>query len=291
VSRVFGAAGGGSTGARYRRVALVAVAAALTAGASAQPRQATWLPDRADETTVRSVWTYIEHKDCAEAARLLSEGVRAGRPLTMVLAGAMFEEGVCLRRSWPKALEQYERAHAAGHPRAAARIASGYATDAAGPDRAAALWWALGRIALPPACRSAEGLKDDPDRFVAALREWPAGLLERCSYVVGVVGTVTGDLEFSSRAAGHGLHGRVVVDYWPADDRVELVDQDLQQAQLGGLVSADVVRDGATRSVRSTFESDIRAVFDRGRQRMTRPTGLDPSWKLRLDFNFTYGVR
>lgn len=277
--------------ARRHRVAVLAVAAVMATGAAAQSRPAPWLPDKRDEATVRAVWTQIDRKDCAEAARVLSEGVRSGYPHTLLLAGAMFEEGVCLKRSWPRALEQYERALAAGHPRAAARIASGYASDAAGPDRAAAVWWALGRMSLPPACRSAEAVKDDPDRFVAALREWPAGLLERCSYVVGVVGTVMGDLEFSSRAADHGLHGRVVVEYRPADDRVEVVDEDLRQAQPGGLASGDVVRDGASRAVRSAFANDIRSVVDRGRQRMTRPADFDPAWKLRLEFDVTYVAR
>lgn len=251
-----------------------------------------WVVDKLDGEAVSTVWTYIEHKDCAGAAQALNAGVAKGFPSVLLLAGAMFEDGICLKSNWLEAADFYQRAHEAGHPRAASKLASGYMSAAAGPDKAAALWWALRRrLALPDTCRAPLPLLDDADKFVDALRAWPAGRLDACGYVAGVVGTIVGDLEFSRRAAAHGLKGVILARYAPAQGRIDINAEALEFIQIAGVTSGDDGRDRDSNVVKREFERDIRAAADRALERYARPRGIDPAWVLTMRFEFGYVLR
>jgi hypothetical protein len=276
-----------------RRLLLVAAACGLALfAAAAGADNKLWVAEKLDSEAVATVWTYIEHKDCAGAAKALNAGVAKGFPSVLLLAGAMFEDGICLKSNWLKAADFYQRAHEAGHPRAASKLASGYMSAAAGPDKAAALWWALRRqLALPDACRTPLPSLDDADKFVDALRAWPAGRLDACGYVAGVVGTIDGDLEFSRRAAAHGLKGVIVTRYAPAQERIDISADALEFIQVGGVTSGDDGRDRDSNAVKREFERDIRAAADRALKRYTRPQGIDPAWRLTIKFEFGYVLR
>jgi TPR repeat protein len=136
------------------------------------------------EKASQAVVDAIAQRDCARAASQLNAGVAKGYPELMLLAGAMYEDGVCLKPSWERAISFYEKAAAAGRPEAVARIAAGYAAPAGGRDAAAALWWALeARTALPAACTQVVAVADDADRFVNASKAWPARQVGACVYV------------------------------------------------------------------------------------------------------------
>lgn len=251
-----------------------------------------WVAEQLDLDTVDTVWTYLRHKDCAGAARVLNEGVKKGYPSVTLLAGAMFEDGICLKQSWSRALDMFERAHAAGHPKAAARIIAGFATPAAGPDKAATLWWALkDKQGLPQECTAASAWADDADKFVTMLRAWPVQRLDACVYVAAVMAALRGDLEFSQRAAAHGLKGTVTATFLPADGRFDIRTEELSFIQLDGVVSAEAIRDRESSSVKREFERDIKAASDRAMRRYAAPTGIDPAWKLSISFVFDYVVR
>jgi hypothetical protein len=235
------------------------------------------------------VWTHIKHKDCPGAVRELNAGVARQYPGVLLLAGAMFEDGVCLKANWPKALDFYQRAHEAGHPRAAARIASGFAAPVGGTDKAAALWWALrSGTALPAACRQGAAFVDDADRFVQVLQAWPASLLDGCAYVAGVITTVLGDMDFSSRAALYGMKGSVTLTFVPAQGRVDVATDRVEFVQLPGLVDGDAVRDRDSRKFRSEFALDVQAAADRALRRYARPAVVDESWKVDVLFTFEF---
>lgn len=264
-------------------VALALAVSPLLAGAAA------WVQQARDADAVSAVWTYIRHKDCPGAVRELNAGVARQYPGVLLLAGAMFEDGVCLKANWPKALDFYQRAHESGHPRAAARIASGFAAPVGGPDKAAALWWALrSGTALPGACRQAAPFVDDADRFVQALQSWPASTLDACAYVAGVITTIWGDMDFSSRAALYGIKGAVTLSYLPAQGRVDVATDRLEFVQLQGLVDGDAVRDRASGKFKSEFAQDVQAAADRALRRYARPAVLDESWKVDLLFTFEF---
>lgn len=252
---------------------------------------AAWVPALRDTDTVSAVWAYINHKDCAGAVRELNAGVAKDYPGVLLLAGAMYEGGICLKPSWAKAADYYLRADTAGHPRAAARLASGYADPAAGPDRAAALWWAIrSKSALPAACATVAAWVADADRFVAALSAWPKAQLEACVYVAGVLNTISGDLEFSGRAAAYGMQGTVILNYVPAEGRVDIDNEDIEFIQLGGWVDGDALRDRKSRDFKREFERDIRAASDRALRRYVKPDGIDASWRVQVRTVFKYVV-
>jgi hypothetical protein len=275
-----------------RRALCAALCGLAVVGAQAEGGPRPWVADKLDDEAVASVWTYIDHKDCGGAVKELNAGVAKKYPGVLLLAGSMFEEGVCVKLNWPRALDFYERAHAAGHPHAAARIASGYAMPAAGPDPGATLWWALkGRQALPKACLDVASLVDDADRFVQGLQAWPRQRLDACAYVAAVVSTITGDLEFSGRAEAYGLRGSLVATFHPAQGQVDVRTDELDFIQMGGLVSGNAVRDRESKLIKLEFERDIRSAADRALRRYARPSGIDPSWVVAIVFNFSYVVR
>ncbi|MDH4289545.1 MAG: hypothetical protein OEV65_12430 [Aquincola sp.] len=275
-----------------RRVVPLTLAAGLLATAAAGAETQPWVQLRLDREAVASVWVYIDAKDCPGAVRTLNEGVAKGYPTVLLLAGAMFESGTCLKPSWARAAEYYQRADAAGHPRAAARLASGYAAPVGGPDKAAAMWWALrSGAALPEACRSVAPLVEDSDRFVAALKGWPAALVDACTYVVGVTSTIGGDVEFSNRAEAFGIKGTLTLVFEPARDAIELNTQSIDFIQLDGVVSGNTLLDRQSKNAKQDFERDIRAAAERALKRYPKPAGIDPSWKMTQRFVFDYVTR
>jgi TPR repeat protein len=109
------------------------------------------------EKAVQAVSAAMGRSDCVAAASALNAGLAKSHPEVWLLAGAMFEDGLCLKANWDRALNFYQRADGAGLPSAAARLAAGYATAAGGRDLAASLWWAARAKTALPAARAAGG--------------------------------------------------------------------------------------------------------------------------------------
>jgi TPR repeat protein len=233
------------------------------------------------ELAVQAVTDAIVKGDCTAAAAALNAGLAKQHAEIWMLAGVMFEEGLCLKANWPRALGFYERADGAGQSGAALRLAAGYATPAAGRDLAASLWWAArAKVALPAPCAQAVPLAGEPDRFVAALKAWPAGQVEACAYSGAVISAVMGDLVDDGLAASLGLEGRVRIVFVPAQAQVELSD-DLVPA--GGLVADAATRDGEARAARAALQQRLRAAADRALKRHARPAAVPASWRVEAE--------
>jgi hypothetical protein len=248
-----------------------------------------WVQLPRDREAVESVWTYIDAKDCPGAVRALNDGIAKAYPSVLLMAGSMFESGVCLKANWDRAADFYQRAESAGHPSAAARLAAGYAAPIAGPDKAAAIWWAMrARLPMPTECATASPWIHDADRFVAALRTWPEGLVDACAYVAGVVGSITGDIEFSKRAASFGMKGDLTVVIEPARDSVVVQTNEIEFITLPGVTSGAMMLDRQSKTVKREFELDVLAAGERAFKRYAKPARVDPTWKLthRLTFNY-----
>jgi hypothetical protein len=233
------------------------------------------------ERAVQAVTDAIVKGDCTAAAAALNAGLAKQHPEIWMLAGVMFEEGLCLKANWPRALGFYERADGAGQPGAAMRLAAGYATPAGGRDLAASLWWAArAKVALPAPCAQATPLAGEPDRFVAALKAWPAGQIEACAYSGAVMSALMGELVGGDLAAVLGLEGRVRIVFLPAQGQVDLND-DLVPA--GGLVADAATRDAEARVARAALQQQLRAVADRALKRHAKPTALPASWRVEAE--------
>ncbi|MDH4062289.1 MAG: hypothetical protein OEU94_15890 [Aquincola sp.] len=232
------------------------------------------------EKAVQAVLEAVTQRDCSAAATRLNAGLAKAYPEVVVLAGAMYEEGICLKPNWQRAASLYERAAAAKHPGAAARLAAGYASPAGGRDLAASLWWALrARTALPSACTQVTPLVDNPDRFVAALKGWPAGQLGHCVYMGAVMATVQAEIEAPGLAAAYGLEGTVRLSFVPEASRIDITE-DLSPAVVPtGVLSDAATRERDLRAARTALSGYLRQLADRAVKRYERPAALPAGWR------------
>jgi hypothetical protein len=230
------------------------------------------------ERAVQAVTEAMVKRDCTAAAAALNAGLAKQHPEVWLLAGAMFEDGLCLKPNWDRAVNFYQRADSAGQPAAALRLAAGYAAPAGGKDLAAALWWATrGKTALPSACASASAMANEPDRFVAALKAWPAGQLEACAYAAAVMATLQGEFAGNDLASSLGLEGRVRIAFVPAEARID-IDDDL--AAAGGVSSDAAVREAQARTMRTALQQQLRSVADRALKRHAKPAAVPAGWRV-----------
>jgi hypothetical protein len=238
----------------------------------------------APNDAVRQVLLWVEAKNCPNAVRALNSGLANGYPEVSLLAGAMYEEGICLKPDWNRAVDFYIKAHEGGQRDAAYRLASGYAAAVGGNDTAAALWWARQR-GLVAACSIPEAGKD-PDRFVEALQAWPKSLREACNYMVGVMATLAGDIQYPELARTYALNGSVHVSFLPSIPRLDVKGSGTEAIQVSGLVDGDLLRDRTVKSATNLFETAMRKVAERALKRYPQPAGIDPGWKTELDVRF-----
>jgi hypothetical protein len=231
------------------------------------------------ERAVQAVTSAITRGDCVAAAAALNAGLAKQHPEVWLLAGAMFEDGLCLKANWERALNFYQRADNAGQPAAAFRLAGGYATPAGGRDLAASLWWAArAKTALPASCAQVTPLAGDPDRFIAALKTWPAGQLDACAYAGAVMSAVQGELAAPDLAANLGLEGTIRIVYVPAEARVEFSD-DLAAAGAGVVTDA-ATRDAEARATRTALQEQLRQTADRALKRHAKPAAVPAAWRV-----------
>jgi hypothetical protein len=231
------------------------------------------------DKAVQAVTAAITRGDCVAAAAALNAGLAKSHPEVWLLAGAMFEDGLCLKANWERALNFYQRADNAGQAGAALRLAAGYAAPVGGRDLAASLWWALrAKVALPAPCAQAAAQAGEPDRFVATLKAWPAGQLDACAYAGAVMAAVQDELaEPDELAAGLGLEGPVRVVFLPADGRVDFSD-DLKP--VGGVVGDAATRDAAASAAREALRQQLRQAADRALKRHAKPAAVPASWRV-----------
>lgn len=256
-------------------------------GRSAELQQWQWRAQRGIEATpaqaaVQRVLEAIQQRDCAAAVAGLNAGLAQGHPEIFTLAGALYEEGVCVRQNWQRAEALYQRALAVQHPGVAPRLAAAYASAVGGRDKAATLWWAVrARTALPAPCASVAPLADDADKFIAALQAWPVAQIEHCTYAAAVMASVQAELEQPDFAASYGMVGTVVLNFVPAQGRIAIQDDgvDAPPPATGALTagsSLDLQRSAARRA----FQTQLRRAADRALKRYEPPAGLPADWRV-----------
>jgi hypothetical protein len=269
-----------------QRAALVLLLACGCGGAGAAGRDPA-------EDAVRRVHDRIGAEDCAGAVSLLNAGLAAGYPEVQLLAGSMYDAGVCVKRNWERAVHFYVLADGGGQQAAAARLAAGYAAPENGPDIAAALWWGgrekhgVGRSI----CRVSDHARGDPDRFVAELRQWPPALQAACNYVTGVMMTLVGELRYPGKALQLAISGTVVISFEPAVPRIDVQTTGTEEENLPGLVAGDALRDRKSSTVKRAFEAEVRKIGERALKRYPQPAGVPSDWhpQVRVVFGFTPG--
>lgn len=235
---------------------------------------------RAAQEAVHEVRMRIDARDCGGAVERLKAGLKAGHPEVALLAGSMYEHGICVKASWDNAVTFYAQAHQGGQMEAAERLAAGFADPARGPDAAAALWWQLqgrggGRTQRCTVSRQAE---TDPDRFVAELKTWQPARLAICNYIAGVISTISSEVKYPGRARAYGLGGEVTLRFLPGVPRIELKKGDSETYQLYGVIDGDTLRDRDrdrdSGPMAGFFEQSMRGVASYALRRYPQPPGI-----------------
>lgn len=237
---------------------------------------------------VHDVRIRIDARDCGAAVERLKAGMKSGYPEVALLAGSMYEHGICVKPDWDNAVTFYVQAHQGGLKEAAERLAAGYADPARGPDAAAALWWSLRDRggARTQACAVSEAAQQDPDRFVAELKAWDPAKLAICNYIVGVISTVSAEVKYPRLAQAWSMHGEVTLRFLPALPRIELKTGETGAYQLYGWIDGDAVRDREAAPVKRGFETALREVANRALRRYPQPAGIPDNAEVAVRYVF-----
>ncbi|HEX9171256.1 MAG TPA: hypothetical protein VF861_01195 [Telluria sp.] len=223
--------------------------------------------------------------DCAGAVKVLNADLAEKSPQAYLLAGSMYEHGACVRRDWKRAMGFYVQAHDGGQPAAALRLAAGFAAPENGPDIAAAIWWAGRSQEIIIDCGI--GPIDDPERFVELLRGWSKPRLEHCNYVIGVMSTIAGEVQYPPRAILYGADLDMTLRFLPAVPAFEVKMGKAAQFQVLGVPNYDrPLNERAAKAVAAEFQHTIRQLAIRAVARYPQPAGIDPQSAVLLQLKF-----
>ena len=240
------------------------------------------------EEVVQKVHLYVQARDCASAVARLTEGLAQNYPEVNMLAGAMFENGVCVKPDWDRAVGFYSNAFDGGQTAAMYSLMTGFAAPEHGPDMAAALWWANrpNNEFTSKGCNVSAANRGDPDRFVEELRAWPQRQIALCNYLIGVMGTMIGEMRYPTKAARFGLVGTLKVCFEPAVPRIDIKTEETREAAIGGWVDGNVMEDRKSRDVKGSFEASMRQIADRALKRYPQPAGIAPDMVIEMPLRF-----
>lgn len=242
---------------------------------------------------VSDITDRIKANDCEGAVDHLKLALKKEFPEVALLAGSMYENGMCVKQDWDKAVPFYVQAAQGGMKGGAYRLAAGYAAPEHGPDMAAALWWASrehkpdGTFLGIRGCSVSQAAADDMDRFVAELQTWPQARLQRCNYMAGVMSTISGEVKYPSSAATYKIGGDVRIRFYPGAPRITLQNEGENEVQIQ---AQGRVVDGAGSQRLDKYDDDfkeaVRGTANRALQRYPHPDGIPANIFVRLDHRF-----
>lgn len=207
----------------------------------------------------------LRANDCPAAVERLNDGLKAGYPEIAMMAGSMFDVGVCVQKNWNKAVGFYSQASEGGIKEGAYRLAAGFAARENGPDMAAAMWWANRAGLQADRCTAMLPKADDPDRFVEELMQWPARELAVCNYVVGVIAFISAEGRYPIAGVKTEIDGRLKVTYRP------------------GAAHFKTDPGYATFPARMKLNEVFGQAMRYAGARYPRPDGIDPAWEVRFN--------
>ncbi|NGZ84346.1 hypothetical protein [Duganella aceris] len=238
-----------------------------------------------DPKGLATVTAFLASGDCPGAVGAIKEGIKSRHPAVLLVAGTMFEEGVCVKPDWDKAVNLYLLADAAGNRSAIPRLAAGYAV--AGREHGLALWWAAHRpLNLPAACVPAADPEKQQDAFNAALERMPPALFQACVYIAGVTYDVMANVEFPPDAARYRMSGTLAMEFIPAEGAINW-----RYLRRGDVERPSGVRDmGKEQFEEHRIENSLMTyVKQKGKAALARyaqPAGIDPAWRVRATLAF-----
>lgn len=241
--------------------------------------------DMPNQAALHSVLLYLDDKDCEGAVRMLNKGIADNQRDLLLMAGAMYEDGICLKSNWEQAALMYQRAHAAGNRAGLPKLVAGYANN--NRDPAAAIWWAAQKTdALPKFCRILADPLKDTEGFIAELSQWTSKKLQDCVYTVAVIFKVQSEVEFPGQALRYGLGGEVSMLFVPSTGTIEWIKGEENIISISG--TGDDMQDRKSKAIKNTLLNYLQDLGTRALKQYKKPDGIDPQWKTKIKFLFSF---
>ena len=232
-----------------------------------------WAANSAGAMAVSDVRKAIADSDCKGAVSALNKGLAAHISEVQLLAGTMYENGICLKANWDRAAKLYTQAYNNGHEGAAYHLAAGFAAPENGPDVASALWWGSRANLRYGDCTPAGEAANDPDKFLAEVKTWSDARVGICTYEVGVIATIASEVRYMDPTGQWAMNGRVRVTFKPTVPRVDLT-LDVKKHALNGEHNGDRPWELSDKAAVSNFTQNLRTVADRAIKRYPKPNAI-----------------
>lgn len=237
----------------------------------------------------------IANGDCKGAVSALNRGLSTHDPEVQLLAGTMYESGICLKANWDRAVNFYTQAYnnrqeSAANVLAGAayHLAAGFAAPENGPDMASALWWGTRAGLRYGDCMPAGDAATDPDKFLAHVKTLSDAQIGICNYEVGVIATIASEVRYMDRARQWAMNGNVLVTFKPAVPRVDLTLDGLKKYAFKGGNDVDRPWELSDKAAVSTFSQNLRTVADRAIKRYPKPDAI-PADQPDVTFEMRFG--
>ena len=243
--------------------------------------------DEPDPLATRRVAVYLASEDCPGAVKALTEDLKQRHRNVLLLAGTMYETGLCVKENWEKAASFYQLADAAGHRAAIHRLAAGYAV--AGRENALALWWAAHRPkALPKECIPEANPETEGAAFDAALERMPEALYAQCIYMVGVYSAITAETEFPAEALRHAVFGNVAMDFNPSLGEIVFTQEAAEKGLHPGVYDGRQTQLDDKRKIANSLLTYMRETGRRTLARYQKPEAISPTIRIKQLFSFGF---
>jgi hypothetical protein len=250
------------------------------------------IAERSQRQEVAAIERLLGDGMCASAVGAVKSGLAAKKPYVMLLAGNMYEEGLCVKPDWDKAAGLYMRAQEAGQRFASQRLAAGYARP--GRDNGMAIWWAARNgdsPTYPARCIPAADPVNDPDGFNAALEKMPPATFQSCVYLIGVVNEVLSQVRYPRLALRNNVSGSFKMVFVPASGSitwtVETLDVD---ENAPGAFFRDLATEGLEnpRAIKNSLINYLKGKSNFALARYPRPAGdFAPDYFYGFVYTFT----
>jgi hypothetical protein len=247
--------------------------------------------ERTERLETARVERLIADGNCPAAVNAIKAGVAAKKPYIMQLAGNMFEEGLCVKQDWDKAVGLYMRAEEAGHRYAIGRLIAGYARP--GRDNGMALYWAARsprRGQYPGHCIPRADPVSDPDGFNAELEKMPPVAFQSCVYFAGIVNEIYSQVRYPRMALLSGVSGQYTMHFVPAAGTVTwTIDEFEMNENLGA--SRNLADEGLNnpRTIKNSLLTYLQGKGNFALGRYTRPPAsmFPPDYEFGTHFVFS----
>lgn len=258
---------------------------ALAASAGAAPNYVD-----PDFKATRDIKRFVAVGNCGNAIEALKSGLKAKQPDVLLLAGTLYEEGMCVSSNWERAVSLYMLADQAGNKSAIPRLIAGHAM--AGRDNGLALWWAAKsrlRDQFPVKCIPGSDPDANPDGFNQELERMPPKLFQACVYALGVVGEVYSDAQYPSIALYHGISGTVKMEFNPSQGTInwqqeELIVSDSQPYAVQDLAKVELAN---PRAIKNSLLAYLKSKGEFALSRYKKPDAyIDPEFVFKGMFAF-----